>query len=155
MAAVVGAEVARTLSKCGLAEVADRLQQLQVGGGARRLPSRCCSVAPDSRHLPAASSKSPPASSASPCPPQEQGQPAASDPALELGRVAAALRTFFARLSDPTMLPELPKLQVGHVLVLIALPVASLHCRRWCCSRVEKQQLLRFLFSHPPAAANT
>lgn len=71
VAAVVGAEVARTLAKCGLAEVAARLQQLQ-----------------------------------------DQGQPAAGDPSLELPRVGAAMRTFFARLSDPAMLPELPKLQV-------------------------------------------
>lgn len=39
--------------------------------------------------------------------------PLASDPALELTRVAGAMRTFFARLSDPALLPELPKLQVG------------------------------------------
>ncbi|PRW32513.1 Conserved oligomeric Golgi complex subunit 6 isoform A [Chlorella sorokiniana] len=75
VAAVVGAEVSRTLAKCGLAEVVARLQELQEQGA----PS---------------------------------DQPLAADPALELGRVAAAMRTFFARLSDPAMLPELPKLQV-------------------------------------------
>ncbi|KAI3423947.1 hypothetical protein D9Q98_009781 [Chlorella vulgaris] len=71
VAAVVSAEVARTLGKCGLAEVVDRLRELQASG-----------------------------------------QPAAGDPALELSRVGGAMRTFFARLSDPSMLPELPKLQV-------------------------------------------
>ncbi|KAL4424572.1 hypothetical protein ABPG77_009156 [Micractinium sp. CCAP 211/92] len=72
VAALVDAEVARTLAKCGgLGEVAARLQLAQ-----------------------------------------EAGQPPASDPELDLPRVAAAMRTFFARLSDPAMLPELPKLQV-------------------------------------------
>ncbi|KAI7838109.1 hypothetical protein COHA_008117 [Chlorella ohadii] len=75
VAEVVGAEVLRTLAKCGLAEVVARLQEVQEQGG-------------------------------------PAGQPLAADPALELGRVAGAMRTFFARLSDPAMLPELPKLQV-------------------------------------------
>lgn len=42
---------------------------------------------------------------------QGSGQPPASDPELALSRVAGVMRTFFARLSDPAMLPELPKLQ--------------------------------------------
>ncbi|KAL4421302.1 hypothetical protein ABPG75_010593 [Micractinium tetrahymenae] len=72
VAALVDAEVARTLAKCGgMGEVAARLQQAQ-----------------------------------------ESGQPPAGDPELDLTRVAGAMRTFFARLSDPAMLPELPKLQV-------------------------------------------
>lgn len=50
---------------------------------------------------------------------QGSGQPPASDPELDLPRVAAAMRTFFARLSDPAMLPELPKLQ--------ARPQAPMH----------------------------
>jgi len=54
---------------------------------------------------------------------QEQGgpagQPLAADPALELGRVAGAMRTFFARLSDPAMLPELPKLQASGCCLLV------------------------------------
>ncbi|PSC76084.1 Conserved oligomeric Golgi complex subunit 6 [Micractinium conductrix] len=70
--AVVAAEVARTLRKCGgLAQVVERVQRAQ-----------------------------------------EAGQPPGGDPDLGLERVGGAMRTFFARLSDPAMLPELPKLQV-------------------------------------------
>jgi hypothetical protein len=37
----------------------------------------------------------------------------AADPALSLALVADAMRTFFGKLSDPDMLPDFPKLQVG------------------------------------------
>jgi hypothetical protein len=70
VAAVLAAEVERTLAKCGLGDVAARLAAAQ-----------------------------------------DAGRPPAGEPGLGLEAVAAAMRTFFARLSDPAVLPELPKLQ--------------------------------------------
>ena len=113
MAAVVGAEVSRTLGKCGLAEVVERLQAHQVRGESTALLTSSWPLCYCANSL--ATDPSCPPTSLLPtnleCP-QEAGRPAAEDPELELGRVAGAMRTFFARLSDPAMLPELPKLQV-------------------------------------------
>lgn len=86
------------------------------------------------------------------CPPfpplQEQGgssdQPRAADPALELGRVAGAMRTFFARLSDPAMLPELPKLQASGPISRLAV----FFLRRYAAAAAPAPALLPLLLLH-------